>query len=581
MKPMPSVGFRTSGLRGLPLETALDLMVRCGAREVELCLEHPDTPARPWPPGRHAEVAASLAVRGLTLGCVSWHGKREGPAAKTAGSCALVDIAAALDTPVALIAPPLAAAGWDLSAFTAWCRELCGRARDAGRVLAVEPEPDTLVPDVAAMERLLDAVDNPALGVGLDVGHAYLTEGSALAALERLGARVVHTHWDDMRDGRHVHLPPGEGEADLLPAARWLLARGWQGAWVVDLFELGPDPEPRVRAGIAGLAHILAEAMTQDSANHRESGLEPTVIFRGATKRPGAPIGRGGGGASAVPCGGLTAPQGIPPRQERKAVGLVRPNGRNEDHGPGGGGGVRPTRALILAAGRGRRLGAAGGGRPKGLLEVGGIGILERQLSALASQGVTHPTLVVGWRQDLLRERLETWPGIAFVENPRFAESDLLESFRLGMDSLGPGGWLLLGDTLFHPTLLQRLAACPADLVLGFCRAPCDAEAMKLRLAAGRPIELSKEQDPARCDGEFVGVARLGGAGLERLRAEVRALHAAGDRARLFEGAFQRLLDQGDPGLAAVDVTGEPWIEVDFPADLARARVLFGHGPGG
>jgi sugar phosphate isomerase/epimerase len=124
--------------------------------------------------------------------------------------------------------------------------------------LAVEPEPGTVVPGVAAALRLLAASDD--LFVGLDLGHAFLTEGSACAALERLGPWVVHTHWDDVRGGRHVHLPPGDGEADLVAAARWLLAGGWQGAWVVDLFDLGPDPEPGVRAGIAGLGRVLAEA---------------------------------------------------------------------------------------------------------------------------------------------------------------------------------------------------------------------------------------------------------------------------------------------------------------------------------
>lgn len=234
---------------------------------------------------------------------------------------------------------------------------------------------------------------------------------------------------------------------------------------------------------------------------------------------------------------------------------------------------MNPSRALILAAGRGRRLGSAGGGLPKGLLEVGGQSILQRQLSALAAVGVTHPTLVVGWRQERLRARLSGWPGVAFVQNPRFAESDLLESFRLGMAALGAGGWLLLGDTLFSPSLLARMLASPADLVLGFDRAPCDAEAMKLRLAAGRPVAMSKAL--AEADGEFVGVALLRGEGLDRLRAAVRELHAAGDVARLFEGAFQRLMDGGDPGLCAVDLTGEPWVEVDFPEDLARAKAMF------
>ncbi len=237
---------------------------------------------------------------------------------------------------------------------------------------------------------------------------------------------------------------------------------------------------------------------------------------------------------------------------------------------------MKVRNALILAAGRGRRLGGASGGLPKSLIDVGGRTTIERQCDALAHVGVSHTSVVVGYRQDLFRERLSAQPGVSFVENPRYESTDLLESFRLGMDALGDGGWQLLADTLFHPSFLDRMAACPADLVLGLDRHPCGEEEMKLRLDGRRPVQMSKEQDPARADGEFVGVCLLRGAGLDRLRSVVHQLHREGDVAHLYEGAFQRLMDLDDPGLAVVDLTGEPWIEVDFPEDLERARAMFG-----
>ncbi len=230
--------------------------------------------------------------------------------------------------------------------------------------------------------------------------------------------------------------------------------------------------------------------------------------------------------------------------------------------------------ALILAAGRGRRLGEASQGLPKSLLPVGGKSILERQLDALNELGVERFAVVVGFQQERFRRRIQR-SGVSWVENPRYASTDLFESFRLGMHALEDGGWLLLADTLLRPELLRRMAASSADLVLGLDRHPCGDEEMKLRLEDGRAVRMSKEIDPARADGEFVGVALLRGAGLERLRSVIRAQAEEGETRFLFERAFQALMDRRDPGLDVVDVTGEPWVEVDFPEDLARARELF------
>ncbi len=205
----------------------------------------------------HERVLEQLAARGLAMRCVSYHGKRDDPDTKPRRSRALLQLTQQLGGRVALIAPPLESKGWNFVAFAALCDRLCGPAEDAGIALAVEPEPGTIVPDAATMERLLDAVGSPALGVCLDTGHAFLTEGSVVATLERLGSRVVHTHWDDVRDGRHVHLPPGDGDADLVKAARCLQDRGYSGPLVVDLFQLGGDPERTIRAGIDGLRHVL------------------------------------------------------------------------------------------------------------------------------------------------------------------------------------------------------------------------------------------------------------------------------------------------------------------------------------
>src|SRR5213592_2775618 len=71
-------------------------------------------------------------------------------------------------------------------------------------------------------------------------------------------------------------------------------------------------------------------------------------------------------------------------------------------------------KAIILAAGVGKRIGAATGNRPKCLLEFGGRSLLVRYLDALLAVGVKSAVLVVGHRQELIRDAVgESYRGLA------------------------------------------------------------------------------------------------------------------------------------------------------------------------
>jgi choline kinase len=59
-------------------------------------------------------------------------------------------------------------------------------------------------------------------------------------------------------------------------------------------------------------------------------------------------------------------------------------------------------RALILAAGRGSRIGTLGDERPKCLIELAGWPLLDRQVAALRRGGVDEIGIVRGYRADML-----------------------------------------------------------------------------------------------------------------------------------------------------------------------------------
>lgn len=67
-------------------------------------------------------------------------------------------------------------------------------------------------------------------------------------------------------------------------------------------------------------------------------------------------------------------------------------------------------KAIVLAAGRGTRMGSLTDDIPKPMLRAGGKPLLEHILNELAGAGITSVLLVVGYRRELIQEHFATFP---------------------------------------------------------------------------------------------------------------------------------------------------------------------------
>ena len=81
----------------------------------------------------------------------------------------------------------------------------------------------------------------------------------------------------------------------------------------------------------------------------------------------------------------------------------------------------RVKRAIILGAGFGSRMMPATADRPKPMVTVNGVRIIDTLLDALVGVGITDITLVGGYRFDRFAELREKYPFLTLVENPDYA----------------------------------------------------------------------------------------------------------------------------------------------------------------
>lgn len=228
--------------------------------------------------------------------------------------------------------------------------------------------------------------------------------------------------------------------------------------------------------------------------------------------------------------------------------------------------------AILLAAGRARRLGSLTDNRPKCLLEVGDRTLIEHQVDSLRRVGVERFVVVVGYRAEQVRRACGK--GVEYVRNDAFATTNSLYSLGLAMDRVSGGFVLTNADVLYDPELLSRLLdSRHKDALLFEPGVDLGDEEMKVRISAeGRVTAMAKSLRRGEYSGENLGVLKFSDAAVERLRPIVQDLLRDPENARSAWAprAFDTFCRENE--LMAVPTGGLPWVEIDFPDDLAHAR---------
>jgi len=235
---------------------------------------------------------------------------------------------------------------------------------------------------------------------------------------------------------------------------------------------------------------------------------------------------------------------------------------------------------IILAAGRGSRLAQHNpDSLPKCLMEFGGRSLLARNLDLLYRLGIRQTDLVVGYEADRIIEYIATLtsrPDVAFHFNPGFEQGSVL-SLWAAQETLTCGQPVIVmdADVLYHPGILQRLVETKEEncylLDQGFV--PSD-EAVKIAVRGGLMVEFRKQLARGLSYdllGESVGFFRFGPACAATIAEECARFDSEGLRDAPHEEALRNVLLANPGSFGFEDVTGLPWIEIDFPEDVVRA----------
>lgn len=251
-------------------------------------------------------------------------------------------------------------------------------------------------------------------------------------------------------------------------------------------------------------------------------------------------------------------------------------------------------RAVIVAAGRGSRLGPETAEIPKCMVEVAGRPILHRQMSALSAAGANEFVIVRGYLGDRIAP---SSPNTRFVENREWASNNILASLLCAHDVMDDEFLFSYSDIVFSTAHARAVATSAGDVALvidrrwrdtyeGRVQHPVsEAElASIVSTPAGPAVDRVGKLvvPPSEAVGEFTGLARFSASGAKALRAlwsEARAGgleqpfgRAAHLRQAYLSDALNALAQRG-LHLAPVLVDGG-WREIDTQEDLERAHAV-------
>lgn len=237
-------------------------------------------------------------------------------------------------------------------------------------------------------------------------------------------------------------------------------------------------------------------------------------------------------------------------------------------------------KAIILAAGVGRRLGKDGQIQPKCLLKFNGKSLLERHLNYLRHYQIDEVVIAVGYQGQRIQEEIKALGAgnwVSTVYNPDYTKGSVISLWSLRQQLVAGDDILLMdADVLYDRRIIERLVKTniPNCFLLDRDFEPGD-EPVKLCVRDNYLVEFRKQLALGLVYdlmGESVGFFRFGSAAAHRLATRIEQYVADGMDEEPYEEVIRDLLLETPEIFGYEDITGLPWIEIDFPQDIQRAQ---------
>lgn len=252
---------------------------------------------------------------------------------------------------------------------------------------------------------------------------------------------------------------------------------------------------------------------------------------------------------------------------------------------------AQKARAVVLAASRGKELGDLTLDKPKCMLPLSGVPILQRIVSTFQAAGVRDVAVVRGYKKDAV-----VVAGVSTFDNDAHETTAEVGSLLSARKALSGSVVVSYGDVIFQPHVIDSLCGTDDDVVIavdpGWRNSRNRGERSADLVRCSRPstrdsflhktmlIEVPNAHEGASVDsahvegdihGEWIGVLKLSPRGTEKLLAVVDEQATAGVDVLQWRvpELLRAMLNKGHD--VRVLYTAGTWLDVDTVEDLGEA----------
>jgi glucose-1-phosphate thymidylyltransferase len=223
--------------------------------------------------------------------------------------------------------------------------------------------------------------------------------------------------------------------------------------------------------------------------------------------------------------------------------------------------------ALILAAGDGTRLQPYTKVKPKVMIEIWGVPVLERLLYALKEAGIKRTVIVVCYKKDIIKNYFgNSWRGMEIVyREVDYHDDGILRSAIMGKDVINGRFMFVCGDTILEPDTVRRAMNKSGDLVVGVRNVNIDESVGAVVDESGKVTKIGMLKDMKKHNRVVTGLAIAETSffdGMEK---------CIDDNIYDRPCAMQWMVEQG-LDVRAFDMTDDNWWEIDNESDLEHAK---------
>ena len=218
--------------------------------------------------------------------------------------------------------------------------------------------------------------------------------------------------------------------------------------------------------------------------------------------------------------------------------------------------------AVILAAGMGTRMGID---KPKCMIKINGVTIIERQLTILNNLGINNITVVTGYKREIIENLVKNKYGVKCIYNEDYEKYNNWKSLLIGIKNVNDNTIIIDGDLVFNKSILESLLKCNDEscMVIDSNKIYSD-ESMRVSVENAYINSISKKYPNSY--GEYIGIARINNKNLHCLRDSLE--NSADDDyydTHIVKSVKCRVLD----------TFGFEWIEVDTRDDCDEMMDMF------